>query len=471
MSVATGSVQCVFFHGIGGIGMSALAHYYHAQGCQVFGYDRAPAITTEMLEAKGVTILYTDDESQLPPQFTSIAVEEVLVVITPAIPSDSSILAFFRSRSYTICKRSEALGRICNGAYTVTVAGTHGKTTTSTLLTHILLVAGYHTTAFLGGISNNLQSNYVLPDRPERQGNTSVLHPHVAEADEFDRSFLTLHPYAGIITSTDPDHLDIYGSADAFAQSFQQFVDGHQPGALVVYQESLAGKLNLNNVRGFSYSLTEKADFTAELIEEKGHGQRFKLHGPLAGGTEFFLSMPGRHNLENALAASALALLMGVNVQALAKALLSFKGIRRRFEKVAENNRLVYIDDYAHHPTEIRACLLSLRSCYPGRHLTVIFQPHLYSRTAHFMEGFAEALSQCDALILMEIYPAREKPMPGITSSCLLEQITLKEKWLKSAEEIIAMVPEIKEGVLVSLGAGDIDQLVEPIRLIIQKEA
>ena len=471
MSATKNRVRCVFFHGIGGIGMSALAHYYHAQGCIVFGYDRSPAITTAMLEAKGVQIMYTDQESLLPQQFISIPVDEVLVVITPAIPAESSLLSFFKKQSYTIYKRSEALGKICAGGYSVTVAGTHGKTTTSTLLTHILLTAGYHTTAFLGGISNNLESNYVLSTGTQQQESESVLRPYVAEADEFDRSFLTLHPHAGIITSIDPDHLDIYGSASAFAESFQRFVEGHQPRALIVYHESLSGKLNLHNFRGFTYSLSAEADFSAELIEQKGYGQKFKLIGPLASGTVFYLTMPGRHNLENALAASALSLLMGVDVEALGKALSSFKGIHRRFEKVAENKRLVYIDDYAHHPTEISACLSSLRSCYPGRYLTVIFQPHLYSRTAHFMEAFAEALSKCDELVLMDIYPAREKPMPGITSSVLLDLIRLKNKSLKSPEEIKAMAGNFKEGVLVSLGAGDIDQLVEPLRKMIKGEA
>ncbi len=452
----TGDWKNVFFVGIGGIGMSAIARWFHVNGFDVAGYDKTPTVLTQTLQEEGIPVCFDDDTKWIPDHFRKSR-EETLVVYTPAIPADQRQLAWFREQGYTIQKRSQVLGWLTGNLKTIGVAGTHGKTTTSSMVAHILKHGGANTAAFLGGITRNYGTNFLLNEPAENPSDIVC----VVEADEFDRSFLTLFPEIGIVTSTDADHLDIYGAHDALLDSFRKFVSQIRPNGVLFLRKGLSiGDAASASV--FEYSLSEGSYHASGLRIEDG---RFKFtietpSGPIDG---IALMMPGFHNVENAVAAAAAAQWIGLTPLQIKEGLNSYQGVKRRFELVLESPR-VLIDDYAHHPTEINAFLSGVRSLYPNRHITAVFQPHLFTRTRDFAQGFADSLSQADRLLLLEIYPAREKPIDGVNSSMLLEMISIPDKHLVSDSELISKIRGMDTDIIVTIGAGDIDKLVLPLR-------
>lgn len=444
----------VYFLGIGGIGMSALARYFHAYGLETAGYDKTSTTLTDELRAEGMAIHFNDDTAAIPPAFMDNSrKDETLVVLTPAIPRDHSELKYFTSKGYTILKRSQVLGLITEGQKTFAVAGTHGKTTTSSILAHILKDCGVNVTAFLGGIAVNYQSNFI-------QGEPNAeKHVIVVEADEFDRSFLTLYPQKAIITSMDPDHLDIYGNAGEMRTSYRQFAAQVQK--TLVVKEGLDIKVPHKKI--LHYSIGGDTPYKATKVRVINGRYQFDLVTPGYIMEGLTMGLPGRHNIENAVAASAIALESGINPSSLSDALESYRGVQRRFEVRINTQDIVYIDDYAHHPAELEAAILSARELFPGRKLTGIFQPHLYSRTRDFADGFAESLDLLDELFMLEIYPARELPIEGITARTILDKMKLENKWLVTPEDVIASFRKQSPDVVMTLGAGDIDRLAEPL--------
>lgn len=449
-----------YFVGIGGIGMSALARYVHAKGAAVFGYDRvSTALTTEM-ELSGMDIHYDDSVTEIPSILLHSDKDDVLVVYTPAIPPDHKEFNWLRNRGYRCVKRSELLGAITAHTRCLGIAGTHGKTTTSSLLAHLLKDSGVGCNAFLGGIAANYQSNLILT--PE----SSLT---VVEADEFDRSFLTLSPTCGVITSMDSDHLDIYGDAGHVRESFCAYARRIKDGGLLLLRrgltldDSFAGEKP--DVRVMTYSVDQPdADYYAcNLIIEDGK-YTFSLRGPDLHLDHLVLGLPGRHNVENAVAASALATICGVSGEQLRAGLANFRGVHRRFELIADTGKVVYIDDYAHHPAELEACIRSARELYPGKTITGVFQPHLFSRTRDFADEFGRALSLLDHILLLPIYPARELPIAGVDSQMLLDKIPHLSKKLVEKDELLEELRSMDSGVILTMGAGDIDMLVRPIR-------
>ncbi|HSI91641.1 MAG TPA: UDP-N-acetylmuramate--L-alanine ligase, partial [Adhaeribacter sp.] len=450
--------------GAGGIGMSALARYFNAKGHQVSGYDKTPTPLTEALIAEGVNIHFEDNVKAIPQEVLDNP-DKTLVVLTPAVPKDHSELNFFRENNFTIKKRSEVLGLVAGQAYTIAVAGTHGKTTTSSMVAHLLNDCGVNCSAFLGGISVNLESNLLIG---ETENGKDIV---VVEADEYDRSFLTLHPDIAVVTSTDADHLDIYGDKDHLVHSFRDFVSQIRPnGTLIINKnadQQILEKID-PSVRVITYSL-ESGDLHAGKITIDKHTFLFDIKSPLGDLENMALPVPGFHNVENAMAACLAAQLLGESPEKIRLGLQKYKGVKRRFEFVSEGKDYVYIDDYAHHPREIEALLNSLKALYPGKKIKVIFQPHLFSRTRDFADGFAESLSQADELVLLPIYPAREKPIEGVTSDLLLRKINLPEKALFSKEEVLENLRTNRNfDVLATVGAGDIDTLVKPIKNILE---
>ncbi len=449
------AVTYVYFLGAGGIGMSALGRYFLRRGIAVGGYDKTATSLTSELIAEGMNIGFIDSVSQLPEEISSSADKSsILIIYTPAIPSNSELLNYFRNEGYMLIKRAEVLGLISRSHKTLAVAGTHGKTTTSTLIAHLLQQGGMNPVAFLGGISVNYSSNY-LPGTSD-----SIL---VAEADEYDRSFLQLHPHTAVITSTDADHLDIYGKKDALVQSFSDFADQVNPHGFLILKAGLDLPKRLYD-RAVSYHTELPSDVHLENCIAEGDKYRFdvRIQGKLLSGLT--LGLPGFHNVENALAAIASVYLNGLSEDSIRKGLESFQGVKRRFEYIIRENDFVFIDDYAHHPEELRACITSVKRIYPGRHLMGVFQPHLFTRTRDFLDGFAESLSLLDEVILLDIYPARELPIEGVSSAVLLEKIQARKKSLLSKGELVDYISSNKPEVLLTLGAGDIDMLVEPIR-------
>ncbi|MFM1744255.1 MAG: hypothetical protein RLZZ630_192 [Bacteroidota bacterium] len=464
MNTRFDNISQVYFLGIGGIGMSALARYFLASGKIVAGYDRTPTPLTHGLEREGMKIHYEDLLEKIPASILDEhQLNSTLIVVTPAIPSGHAELNWFKERGYDLLKRSEVLGLITGDVPTMAVAGTHGKTTTSTILVHILRIAGRNCTAFLGGISANYGSNLVLgvPSRSD--------HEIVVEADEFDRSFLTLHPEAAIVTSMDADHLDIYGSADEMQRTYRRFASQVSPDGLLLVRRGL--DMGQTSARQLSYSIeNDGSDYRAERIRVEDGMYIFDLVTPGFVVEGLRLGLPGRHNVENAVAASALALERGVDMLSLKEALSCFRGVQRRFDVIVRTENTTYIDDYAHHPEEIRAVINSARELYPGKRISVVFQPHLYSRTRDFADGFAQALSLADAVYLMDIYPARELPIPGVDSLLIFKSISCTEKKLLSREELLSTIASNMPQVLMTLGAGDIDQLIIPIQKILEKK-
>lgn len=444
------NIKQVYLVGIGGIGMSGLARYFHKRGCLVSGYDRTPTVLTESLQAEGIGITFTDSESSIAAAFGENS-SSVLIIYTPAIPKDSVILNYFRERGFVLKKRSEVLGIISRGMFTIAVAGTHGKTTTSTLAAHILKHSGFDCTAFLGGISSNYHTNVLF-------GNNNVL---VVEADEYDRSFLTLHPDISVITSMDPDHLDIYGNADMVKESFRMFAGQLKENGKLVYRRGLELQ------GGITYSATGDADVKAENIRVEKGCFLFNFRNRELQIKDIVMPLPGLHNIENAVGAIQAALLLSVPAEKVKAAIEAFRGVKRRFEYIVRGSSAIYIDDYAHHPEELRACLSAARQLYPEKKLTVIFQPHLYSRTRDFAEGFAEVLSMADELILLDIYPARELPIPGVSSAMIFDRVNAGGKKLCSKEEALKIVEQNRPELLLTAGAGDIDTMVEPLKRIL----
>jgi len=454
----------IFFLGIGGIGMSALARWFKANGHSVSGYDKTETPLTQALQAEGIAVHYADAVENIPAEIRENPAK-TLVVLTPAIPADSREWAWLRAQGYDIRKRSQVLGVLTEGRPTIAVAGTHGKTTTSSMVAHLLHHAGLDAGAFLGGISVNLESNLLLPKTPNA--------PVVVEADEYDRSFLTLHPDVAIVTSTDADHLDIYGTKEALVESFCQFVAQLKPGGTLLLNHTADARVAAAapaGTRVLRYGLTaaQGPDLFAENITPEGHKFRFGLHGPAGVVQGLELAVPGFHNVENMLAAAAVAQLYGVGEEALRAAVAAYRGVKRRFEFIVTGPDKVYVDDYAHHPREIEAFLRSLRALYPTKQLRVIFQPHLFTRTRDFAEGFSQSLSLADEVVLLDIYPARELPLPGITSAMLLDNITAPRKSIQTKEDILTNAQnDANFAVLATVGAGDIDTLVPKLKAIL----
>lgn len=450
-------INKVYFLGIGGIGMSALARWFRHEGYPVAGYDKTPSPLTEELEKEGMLISFEDSAASIPEDFTSNP-DEVLVVWTPAIPKDSVLLNFFQAH-YTLNKRSEVLGMITKDFYTIAVAGTHGKTSTSSLVAHLLKSAGKPVAAFLGGITQNYNSNLILPGKSKE---ATVV---VVEADEFDRSFLRLHPNEAVVTSADPDHLDIYGDEATILDGFRDFMKLVDKKGKLYVQSHAWYRLAEN--QNFSTSLREyglrSGGIHAENIIAKPGIFLFDYIGLKTQIKGLELHIPGFHNVENALVAIAIAIDHGVTEDQIRSGIKSFRGVKRRFEIHSDVPGFIYIDDYAHHPEEIKACLSSVRAMYPTQRLTVVFQPHLFTRTRDFAQGFSESLSLADEVVLLDIYPARELPIAGITSEMLLGDINTGEKTLISKEQVMDYLAESQPEVLVTMGAGDIDRLVPVI--------
>lgn len=447
----------IYFIGIGGIGMSAIARYYNAKGFRVSGYDKTPSPLTHALENEGIEVHYEDNTSYVPKD-----IETTLVVYTPAIPKDMGELVYVQENGYRVIKRSRMLGEITQGQRCMAVAGTHGKTTTSTLLSHIFTASGEGCSAFLGGISKNYGSNLLI-----HQNDVVVV-----EADEFDRSFLQLYPEIAVITSMDADHLDIYGDESHIREAFKAFAS--QVSGTVIVKKGLDITAEDTEAKILTYSYNDpSADFHAVLTEGDGNGRsHFDLHWPGGVIRDCMVGIPGWVNIENAVAASAIGLTYGLDPERIKEALAGFSGVRRRFDIRLENERCIYIDDYAHHPREIAASLTSIRGNYPGRKLTAIFQPHLYTRTRDFAEGFAEALSHADRLILLDIYPAREEPIPGVTSEIIFDGVSLDDKVLLRKEELMRHLESLEapqNEVYMTIGAGDIDRFVDPLAELLKK--
>jgi UDP-N-acetylmuramate--alanine ligase len=453
----------IYFLGIGGIGMSALARWFMKKGLKVSGYDRTSTTLTTALAEEGMSIHFDDRVESIPAEVKAQK-DKTLVIFTPAIPKDHQEHQYLKENGYTILKRSEVLGLITQGYKTIGVAGTHGKTTTSSMVAHILKVAGKDMVGFLGGITTNYASNLVM------QGAISDKTIVVVEADEFDRSFLRLFPQIAIVTSADADHLDIYGDHESLITSFQDYIKQINSGGDLIIHESIAELLaaNIGHVNKHIYSMSRGQFFAGNITASSGFFE-FDLHG--FGKVERVkLGVPGFHNIENAIAASVAAMLSGVDVNTVKKALESFTGVKRRFEFVLKGKKIVYVDDYAHHPTEIEAFLKSMKSMYPRRKLTAIFQPHLFSRTRDFAEGFSRSLSLADELLLMDIYPARELPIPGVDADMVFKDVTSPKKIRCNKSDLMQKLETLDIDVLVTIGAGDIDTFVEPIKKMLQKK-
>jgi UDP-N-acetylmuramate--alanine ligase len=447
----------VYFIGIGGIGMSAIARYFNAIGKSVSGYDKTGSTLTDELIKEGISINFEDSMDVVPDKVLE-GKEKALIVYTPAIPQENKQWNYFQERGFTIKKRSEILGEITRNSYTLAVAGTHGKTTTSALLAHIFKHSGKNSAAFLGGITVNYNSNLILPE------DKNILEAAtIVEADEYDRSFLTLHPDVAIITSMDADHLDIYGEKRYLEDSFNLFAQQVHKNGKLIYKKGLP-LVNQGNVSTETYSVSEKAEHYADNIHLENHSFVFDYVGPKGAITNIAFKMPGRHNIENAVAASAAAISAGISLHDVKAALETFRGVKRRFEYVIDAPGLVFIDDYAHHPEELKACIGAVKELYPERKITGVFQPHLFSRTRDFAEAFAKSLDMLDECFLLDIYPAREKPIEGVSSAMLLDLMESKNKKLISKEGLMEAFRHKKPEVLLMLGAGDIDRMVEPIR-------
>jgi UDP-N-acetylmuramate--alanine ligase len=448
-------LHSVHFLGIGGIGMSALARWFKHLGKRVSGYDRTPSALTAALEHEGMEISYSDLEGSIPAHLLD-ATAGTLIVWTPAMPADSYQLGYFRSKGYDLRKRAAVLGWITSDMPTVAVAGTHGKTTTSSMVAHLLKSGGKNIAAFLGGLTQNYDSNLILQDNTAEQATV------VVEADEFDRSFLHLHPNRAVVTSVDPDHLDIYGDGDAMLKSYKDFIGLIAADGKLYIQHKAYAKLAPVSIETVQYGL-DGGEVRAINIKPEPAKFRFDYQSPSCTITDLELHMPGFHNVENALAAIAICVDMGLDADKIKNGISSYRGVKRRFEIHVQEKDRVYIDDYAHHPEEIRAFLASVKSMYPGKKLTAVFQPHLFTRTRDFAEGFSQSLSLADQVLLLDIYPARELPIEGVHAAMLLEGITSKEKQLLGKEELLRFLEAHPTEVLVTIGAGDIDRLVGPI--------
>ncbi|MDB5135418.1 MAG: UDP-N-acetylmuramate--L-alanine ligase [Mucilaginibacter sp.] len=441
------NIKRVYLIGIGGIGMSGLARYFAHLGCVVCGYDKTATDLTNDLHNEGIRAIFDDREDWIPLSFQTPD-ECTLIIYTPAIPKDSAILNFFRRKGFELFKRSQVLGLISKSMFTIAVAGTHGKTTTSCLVAHILKDSGKDCSAFLGGIATNYNSNVLF-------GKSNIV---VVEADEYDRSFLTLHPDIAVITSMDADHLDIYGDHRHLTESFLQFASQIKENGTLIFHEDLP------LTTGITYSARGPADARALNVRIENGDFYFDFKNGDIYIKDIRLGIAGLHNVENATAAIEAALRVNVAPDLIKNALASFKGVKRRFEYIVKNTEHIYIDDYAHHPEELRAAITSVKQLYPDKKLTTIFQPHLYTRTRDFAGGFAEVLDMTDELIILDIYPARELPIEGVDADMILSHMKLLNKRKCGKQEAIDLVQIEKPELLLTVGAGDIDQLVQPLK-------
>ena len=449
-----------YFLGIGGIGMSALARYFNSKGFQVAGYDRTETKLTADLQTEGIQICFNEALSYVPSEFMNP--KSTQIVLTPAIPENHPQLVYFRENNFNILKRAQVLGNITRQSKGICIAGTHGKTTTSTITAHLLYQSKVNCNAFLGGIANNYNTNLLL------SGESNLV---VIEADEYDRSFHQLTPYMAVITSADPDHLDIYETKEAFRESFEHFASLIKPGGALIVKKGIELHPELQKgVKVYSYSMEDGGDFHAENIKIKNGEIRFDFVTPTDRVADVRLVVPAKINVENSVAAMALAWLNGVTTEELRVGISSFSGIYRRFNVVYKSENIVYMDDYAHHPSELKASISSIRALFPDKKITGIFQPHLFTRTRDFAEGFSEALSGLDELLLMDIYPARELPIEGVTSEIILKNVTIQQKKLVSKADLLDAVEQLKTDVLVTFGAGDIDQFVPKIKNLLKNK-
>lgn len=449
------TIKRIYFLGIGGIGMSALARYFKSIGAQVSGYDKTPTALTDELKSEGIDVVFEDDLSLYPREVD-------MVVYTPAIPKDHKGLNFYRDNNYSLKKRSEVLGIISADKFTIAVAGSHGKTTVSSMIAHILTQSGFGCSAFLGGIAVNYNSNYI-------QGKSDVV---VIEADEFDRSFHRLVPDMAVITAVDTDHLDIYGTKEAIDEAFIEFTNKiSEEGFLVIKtHQSINDSLPVLDKAFYALNDTEADVYCSKYwIVDGGYLFNVNYYGKEIKG--FRLNIGGYHNIENAIAAITVALELKITEENIKSALASFKGIKRRFEKVFENDKVTFIDDYAHHPEEIRVFLESVREIYPKRKITAVFQPHLFTRTRDLAEGFAAALSIADEVVLLDIYPAREQPIEGVTSQLIFDKLSCKNKISVAKSQLVSAIKELNTvDVLVTIGAGDIDKYLTGIKEVVSSK-
>ncbi len=447
------NIQRIYFIGIGGIGMSALARYFNTQGVKVSGYDKTPTPLTDDLVKEGIQIHFEDN-------LTQIDKEATVIVYTPAIPAEHKELNFYRDNGYNVVKRSDVLQWVTENAFTIGIAGTHGKTTTTSMTAHILRHTGYGCNAFLGGIASNYGTNFWSHEK-------NVV---VVEADEYDRSFLKLAPNVAVVTAVDPDHLDIYGTAEEVLKAFGQYTDKIKSNGVLIQKYGTEFPINTANKEVFTYAYKEpKASFHTSDLKVIDGSYQFDLVHPKGIVNNVVLNMGGLHNVENATAAMAIALQLGIDENKIKEAVASFQGVKRRFEFKIKTANKVLIDDYAHHPEELNALISGVRSLYPNEKMVLVFQPHLYSRTQDQAAGFIEILSKADEVILLPIYPARELPIPGVSSDILLDKMTVAKKTVMSKEQLFEWASNTKDKLIVMAGAGDIDACITKVKEIFSK--
>lgn len=452
-----------YFLGVGGIGMSALARYFNHYGKNVVGYDKTRTDLTSQLKSEGIACHFEDDLDILKSLITPYATNEVLVIYTPAVPPEHKELNYLKDSHYTVLKRSAVLGEITKQFKTIAIAGTHGKTTTTTMVAHLLKHSGVNCFAFMGGISKNYDTNLLL-------GNPSQTETYVVvEADEYDRSFLTLHPYLSVITSCDADHLDIYKNHQFVKEGYELFAKQIQKEGKLIVNKNVDNELSLPSNK-LIYSLNLNTNYVVENVRFIENEAQYNVISPTENLTDVRLGITGMHNVENSLAAIGIAQQIGLSGEQIKSALRSFSGVKRRFDYRFRSSKTIYIDDYAHHPEELKATISSAKRIYPGKKITGIFQPHLFSRTRDFADGFAESLSLLDEVILLDIYPARELPIEGVTSTMLLEKMSATNRKLLSKPGVLDHIRNNEFDVILTMGAGDIDGLVTPIENILKEK-
>ncbi|HWY12894.1 MAG TPA: UDP-N-acetylmuramate--L-alanine ligase [Bacteroidia bacterium] len=451
-----------YFLGIGGIGMSALARYFKHYGKEVYGYDKTSTSLTLELEKEKIVCHYNENVDLLKKLLSQYKPEEVLVVYTPAVPKNHAEYVYLISNNFLIKKRSEVLGEITKQFKTIAIAGTHGKTTTTTMVTHLLKTAGINCYSFMGGISKNYGTNLLLGDPNDKDAYV------VVEADEYDRSFLTLFPYIAVITSVDADHLDIYGNKEAMHESYILFSKQVKKEGKLIVKKNVDNELKLTDKR-LIYSLNLNTGYCAESVKVEGGEFHYNIKSEVEAVTGVTIGLPGLHNVENSIAAVAVAQQLGVKADKIKIGLRSFQGVKRRFDYRVRSQNVIYVDDYAHHPEELKAAIGAAKQLYPDKKVTGIFQPHLFSRTRDFANAFAESLDMLDECILLDIYPARETPIEGVTSQMLLDKMKSKQKHLVKKENLLEFLKDKPLEVLLTMGAGDIDKFVQPIEELLKK--
>lgn len=451
-----------YFLGVGGIGMSALARFFNHYQKKVIGYDKMESALVKQLIGEKIECHFDENIEALASLLVNYKKEEVLVVYTPAVPVENLEYQYFKTNGYFISKRSQVLGEISDQFKTIAIAGTHGKTTTTTIVTHLLKSAGFNCFSFMGGISKNYNTNLLLGDVNDKDAY------FVVEADEYDRSFLTLHPQIALITSVDADHLDIYGDENHVKDGYTLFSKQVKENGVLIVKKNVDNDLTLTAKR-LIYSLNLDTEYCAQSITVENAQFFYDIKSPIESISNVTLGLPGLHNVENSIAAVAIAQQLGIKGDVIKEALRSFSGVKRRFDYRIKTEKVVYIDDYAHHPEELKATINSVKKLYPTKKITGIFQPHLFSRTKDFADDFALSLDLLDECILLDIYPAREKPIEGITSEWLLSKMTLKNKKVLSKQDVIGELKINRPEVLLTMGAGDIDTLISPLELLLKR--